>query len=571
MSRSADPLRILIVVAVTAAIGVKVLYSVYGEASAKTPRAVGTARLSGRVTNVDGAGLSGAMVRLYGGGQGFTATTDLGGRYTFSNLAAGEYYVYASNPGFLQTYYGEERHDVGMRSIPIADGAEVTTVDMRLPRGGSISGTVYDDKGKPARRKFMRIRHEDGTVPALPALAATDDDGRYRIAGLPPGRYVLLANFTTDGLWRVFYPNGESNADAALIELGAGENLTGVDLHARPRATAPITGQVRRAATLEPMSAMVRLIGDEVDLKFNVIATDEQGRFTFADVPPGSYYLVAQHGRDVEGRSPRDANTYSGLTQLTTDGRRAAETTIDIEPGFEIAGSVQFAPRKGSAAPAMSEVMIAALAADLRTRRLTASDLQLVKAGADGKFEMRGVPGGRYYLSATARGDDKTYWTPTSALMADGSPIANPIEIGPGHVTSGIAVTLVDAPNRLVGVVKTASDEPVADQMLVAFPADPASWPPNEPTVTPRFDDYHWRYSMTFSDSRGRYVFSGLVAGDYIVAPVDGLPRSTRVTRPLVEQLAQVGTRVSIAADGRTEADVVRPPSPVAVTARTAR
>jgi hypothetical protein len=43
------------------------------------------------------------------------------------------------------------------------------------------------------------------------------------------------------------------------------------------------------------------------------------------------------------------------------------------------------------------------------------------------------------------------------------------------------------------------------------------------------------------------------------------------VTRPLVEQLAQVGTRVSIAADGRTEADVVRPASPVAVTARTAR
>ena len=91
MSRSADPLRILIVMAVTAAIGVKVLYSVYGETPAKTARAIGTARLAGRITNVDGAALSGAMVRLYGGGQGWTATTDLQGRYAFPALPAGEY------------------------------------------------------------------------------------------------------------------------------------------------------------------------------------------------------------------------------------------------------------------------------------------------------------------------------------------------------------------------------------------------------------------------------------------------------------------------------------------------
>ena len=108
MSRSADPLRILIVMAVTAAIGVKVLYSVYGETPAKNPKAVGTARLAGRVTNVDGAALSGATVRLYGGGQGFSATTDLRGHYSFSGLPAGDYYVYAANPGFLQTYYGEQ-------------------------------------------------------------------------------------------------------------------------------------------------------------------------------------------------------------------------------------------------------------------------------------------------------------------------------------------------------------------------------------------------------------------------------------------------------------------------------
>ena len=113
--------------------------------------------------------------------------------------------------------------------------------------------------------------------------------------------------------------------------------------------------------------------------------------------------------------------------------------------------------------------------------------------------------------------------------------------------------------------------EPVADQMLVAFPADSASWPPDEPQVARRFDDFRWRYAMAFSNSRGHYVFSGLVAGDYIVAPVDDMPRSTRVTRALAERLAQLGTRVSIRDDGRTEADVVRPATPIAVSARGSR
>ena len=119
--------------------------------------------------------------------------------------------------------------------------------------------------------------------------------------------------------------------------------------------------------------------------------------------------------------------------------------------------------------------------------------------------------------------------------------------------------------------MKTDEGETVADQMLVAFPADPASWPSEEPEATVRFDDLRWRYSMAFSDSRGRYAFTGLVAGDYIVAPVDDMARSTRLTRLLVERLARAGTRVSVGAAGRTAVDVARPASPIAVTAGRSR
>jgi hypothetical protein len=55
--------------------------------------------------------------------------------------------------------------------------------------GESIEGVLEDAAGAPARELVVVVRGERWS-----AQARTDEGGRFRIRGLPPGRYALLCD-----------------------------------------------------------------------------------------------------------------------------------------------------------------------------------------------------------------------------------------------------------------------------------------------------------------------------------------------------------------------------------------
>src|SRR5258708_8572099 len=79
--------------------------------------------------------------------------------------------------------------------VTIADAQAAANTDLRLIRGGVITGAVLEEDGEPLVRALVsvqRYQYVQGQRQLTPAGAdQTDDRGQYRVFGLPPGDYYV--------------------------------------------------------------------------------------------------------------------------------------------------------------------------------------------------------------------------------------------------------------------------------------------------------------------------------------------------------------------------------------------
>src|SRR5439155_10393652 len=160
----------------------------------------GTAVIAGRVVAADtGRPIKRARVMVSAGGrQARATTTDEQGRFRITDLMGGSYTITASRTGFVDAVYGQRRPLQPGTAIQLADGQELATIDLRLVRGGVITGRVLDEDGEPLARavvtvqRYQYVRGERQLSPA--GGDQTDDRGQYRVFGLPAGDYYVSAD-----------------------------------------------------------------------------------------------------------------------------------------------------------------------------------------------------------------------------------------------------------------------------------------------------------------------------------------------------------------------------------------
>ena len=153
----------------------------------------GTAAIAGRVLTADtGRPVKRARVAVSGGGRGGgrTAVTDDQGRYVVDGLPAGSYTVTASKTGFVDAVFGQRRPLQPGTPIDVADAQQLANVDLRIVRGGVITGRVLDEDGEPLARALVTVQRYQYVRGERQLMAAggdqTDDRGQYRVFGLPP-------------------------------------------------------------------------------------------------------------------------------------------------------------------------------------------------------------------------------------------------------------------------------------------------------------------------------------------------------------------------------------------------
>jgi hypothetical protein len=101
-----------------------------------------------------------------------------------------------------------------------------------IQHGGKVSGVLRDSMGTPMSGVRVAAVARGDTVEAVAAgaamagLAETDEQGRFTLEDIPPGRYAIAAGRLD---LQTYYPGTRSLADARVLTITAGETITGIN------------------------------------------------------------------------------------------------------------------------------------------------------------------------------------------------------------------------------------------------------------------------------------------------------------------------------------------------------
>src|SRR5215510_14659555 len=273
---------------------------------------VGTATVSGRVT-IKGEPAQGVSVFLDSTDSDTipSAKTDENGYFRINGLPAGRYVPISLTPGYVMPGGRSEYTMVRGTAFQIGEGDAVEKIDIELIPGGVITGRVTGINGRPLVDELVELWGLDKngtmrqfTTGLLRKMLTTDDRGIYRVFGLPEGRYILSAggySMGEDGfVQKTYHPNVTDKSQAKVVELGEGEEVTGVDIDvAEVKKTYSIFGRVVNTDNGQPVTGATISLGFlsqndlniDKDVGFFFGHSNSKGEFLLSNVPPGKFVV----------------------------------------------------------------------------------------------------------------------------------------------------------------------------------------------------------------------------------------------------------------------------------------
>lgn len=264
--------------------------------------ALGSASISGLVTDRDGQPVAGADVEVSDPGVGVrtSLSTDGDGRFVADGLPAGRYRVCFYPAGedlALECWEDKERH-YEWTPVEVGEGQLVTGIDAELEPAIHLRGTVTDDRGAPAAGVRVSatwyLNDEDNLIGCC-NTAVTAEDGSFDIGPLDSGEYSLGFSDKEQNRYASEWWDDASTAAAAThFQAPRGESVDHLD--AVLADLAHVAGRVRGADGASASGTLVRVFRfNEVDAYHQVgsgspLAAD--GGYEIAGLQPGTYRLA---------------------------------------------------------------------------------------------------------------------------------------------------------------------------------------------------------------------------------------------------------------------------------------
>lgn len=527
---------------------------------AQTAQSPGTATVAGRVT-LKGEPASGVAVAL----QLQTRTglpdmnklrrarTDADGRFRFSGVNAGQYLITALAPGLIapsDSPYGAQGN-----ALSISDGETVENLELKLKRGGVIAGRITDTQGNPVVETTIKLTRQDTsgrfigyTTSEIAQYYRTDDLGAYRLFALLPGSYKVSVGeapqpggLQTGGrnyLPQAFYPSTPNEAQAKIIEVSEGSEATNIDIKVGgSKEVFDVLGKVVDAETGQPVAGVklgfgTPTRGGRLDAyAFNDVFANAQGEFEFRGLMPGQYAAFISSSVD----HPNEF--YSEATPFEVGESNLTGLEIKALRGIAISGK---AILEGTDDP-NNQAKLSQLSVSVYSASREAVPVgRTSKIAPDGSFRIGGLKPGKVSLTTFP----KLPGLALTRIEHNGVPIKDFLDLQAGENPTNVRLIFSLATGVLRGQVKFIGGAPPENTTYNV-------------TVS-KIGGAATSRSGAPLDARGQFVIPDLAAGEYEVG-IMLLLRSTPTpeTTRVMELLRQFSQRVSVAASGETQTELV--------------
>jgi protocatechuate 3,4-dioxygenase beta subunit len=547
-----------------------------------------TATVSGQVI-LNGEPLGGVAIQFLpksgsvkaGREEPHRAVADELGRYRITGIPAGIYRVDILSDKFL---IAEGLGYIKRQNkINILEGEKVEQFDLVLKRGGAITGRVIDADGRPLTGQVVDLTliGDDGRlrpfpyVPEPPIMTVvvgsgyslsetsfshtvktimTDEQGVYRIAMLPEGRYLVSAGMTESARLimrtepsvyypQTYHPGVSDPSKARVVEIREGAETSGVDIvMAGAMKTYNIKGRVVNAETGNPIEGIrIHYTGQAKDGGIHVsdlrqVRSNADGEFQFQGVLPGKYSIYPVKG---------GANEYFGAPVFCEimDGD-AGGVEIKLRPGGSISGEVIIEGANDPLAPAAQEKPPRIfIGGDIRDTKGAVLQRVTTKVKDDGSFRIAGLPPGKLYFRPVEDPFSKVFCIKRVELGSQGERIiTDGLEIGPGENVSNVRVILSYGGRTLRGEVKIIGGD-LPPHMGIDVYINRLN----------KFESENTKFA--FVDKRGQFVVSNLIPGEYevrlnVILLQPGKPMNRLMDDAISRLILKTRQTVSIGADG---------------------
>jgi hypothetical protein len=271
--------------------------------------------VEGQVVNAaTGAGVPGVKIRIFAAGEapadGYSATTDLQGRFRIEGVEAGAYRARYAASGFSPVPLSGALAPL----FPVPGGGEPVHLEIKMQPLGKISGRVLDAAGKLVPKAELWLIGEDKWC--LPPECHPDhrqsksgENGEFSFTDLVPGPWLLSANAPPSwnppqssgderlGWTQTFYPGVTAPELVQTVILRPGGEQWSTDIKL---AAAPV--RRIRGRLLDVHGDPVPQASVELGKSFGPILTEKTGSdggFEFASVIDGEWRLRAAVDKDA--------------------------------------------------------------------------------------------------------------------------------------------------------------------------------------------------------------------------------------------------------------------------------
>ncbi len=294
-------------------------------------------------------GLSPAPGISYGG---YVRAAQIGSdsRFTLKNVGPFTYTVNLMNAGpcYVQSvqYAGKEVADSGL-SMDATGALEITLA----ASSATVQGTVVDAAGDFLPHALVTLMRKGGPSSSFRQADSSTD---FTFSSLPPGTYEVFAWERVDtsaARSPEFLKQFESRAKVVTVEADGSTRIQLTAIPASettdpdspvpaqpPRAEGSLEGRVVEAGSSEPLkyaSVVLRNMSGPMmtssGLRENVAEADEEGRFAFPDLEPGSYSIQARRPGFVAVGAVGPAGIMGELL-IVGEGQRIADYVLRMSP-----------------------------------------------------------------------------------------------------------------------------------------------------------------------------------------------------------------------------------------------